>query len=47
MFKPKMDLTWPEAMVIAAADVNPAVTGTDIKSITNPVNKELESRYLF
>ena len=26
----------PEAIVIAAAEVNPAVTGTEIKSITNP-----------
>jgi hypothetical protein len=28
--------TWLEAMVMAAADVNPALTGTDMKSITKP-----------
>ena len=26
----------PEAIVMAAAEVNPAVTGTEIKSMTNP-----------
>ena len=31
-----MDLSWLEAIVMAAAEQNPAVTGTDIKSITNP-----------
>ena len=33
---PKILLTCPDAIVIAAADVNPAITGTDIKSITTP-----------
>ena len=28
--------TWLLAMVIAAAEVNPAMTGTDMKSIRNP-----------
>ena len=31
-----MLFTWPDAMVIAAAEVKPAITGTDIKSISTP-----------
>ena len=36
MVRPRRDLTWPLAMVMAAALVNPAITGTEIKSIKNP-----------
>ena len=36
MLNPKILLTWPEAIVIAAAEVKPAITGTDMKSITTP-----------
>ena len=36
MVRPKMLFTCPEAIVIAAAEVKPAITGTDIKSITTP-----------
>ena len=34
-------LTWLEAMVIAAADVKPAITGNEMKSITNPAAKKI------
>lgn len=35
---PRRSLTWLQAMVRAAAEVKPAVTGTDIKSIRKPVH---------
>lgn len=34
-----MALFLPDAIVTAAADVNPAVTGTEIKSTTKPVDQ--------
>ena len=34
--RPKMCLIWPEAIVMAAADVKPAITGIEMKSITKP-----------
>merc|ERR1719319_2224731 len=36
IWRPSKLFTCPEAMVMAAADVNPAITGTDMNSITNP-----------
>lgn len=33
-------LTWPIAMVMAAADVNPLITGNDMKSTSQPAVKE-------
>lgn len=38
--KPNSDLNWLEAIVIAAADVNPAVTGIEMNSTKNPENIE-------
>jgi len=39
--RPKSPRTWLEAIVIAAADVKPAFTGTDMKSITTPKNHHI------
>lgn len=36
MFMPRRSFSWDVAMTIAAADVNPAETGPDMKSIRNP-----------
>jgi len=33
---PKTSLTWDVAIIMAAAEVKPADTGPDIKSIKNP-----------
>ncbi len=33
---PRSDLTWPEAIVNTAAEVNPAITGTEMKSMRKP-----------
>ena len=33
---PKMPFSWETVMVIAAADVKPAITGPDMKSIRKP-----------
>jgi len=41
---PNTSLTCDVTMIRAAADVNPEETGPDMKSITNPVDKE--SKYL-
>ena len=41
---PNTSLTCDVTMIRAAADVNPEETGPDMKSITNPVDKE--SRHL-
>jgi len=35
---PNSSSIWPPAMVMAAAEVKPAVTGTEMKSITKPVD---------
>ena len=40
IWRPKRPPIWPEAMVMAAADVKPAVTGTEMKSITKPSKKQ-------
>ena len=37
---PNISLTCDVTMIRAAADVNPEETGPDMKSITNPVDKE-------
>ena len=37
---PNTSLTCDVTMIRAAADVNPEETGPDMKSITNPVDKE-------
>ena len=37
--RPKRLPIWPEAMVMAAAEVKPAVTGTEMKSIKKPREK--------
>jgi hypothetical protein len=42
---PNISLTCDVTMIRAAADVNPEETGPDMKSITNPVDKE--SKQLF
>ena len=40
---PKMFLACPEATIIATADLNPVITGSEIKSITNPkTQKEID-----
>lgn len=36
MFMPRRSFSWDVAITIAAADVKPAETGPDIKSIRNP-----------
>ncbi len=35
----------PEAIVMAAAEVKPAVTGTEIKSITKPIEAKQKSYF--
>lgn len=42
---PNISLTCDVTMIRAAADVNPEETGPDMKSITNPADKE--SKHLF
>ena len=37
---PKMFLACPEVTIIATADLNPEITGSEIKSITNPMAKK-------
>jgi hypothetical protein len=36
----------PEAIVMAAAEVKPAVTGTEIKSITKPIEAKQQKNIL-
>lgn len=36
-----LTFSWPTAMVMAAADVKPLITGTGIKSTKKPTNKEV------
>lgn len=38
---PKSDLNWEEAMLIAAAEVKPVITGNDMKSNRKPINKQI------
>jgi len=33
---PSSDLSWEDAMLIAAAEVNPVITGSDMKSNKKP-----------
>lgn len=37
---PSSDLNWEDAMLIAAADVKPVITGSDIKSNKKPWKKQ-------
>jgi len=37
---PRSDLNWEDAMLIAAADVKPVITGSDIKSNKKPWKKQ-------
>lgn len=39
MFMPSKSFSWEVAITIAAADVKPAETGPDIKSIKNPIKR--------
>ena len=43
---PSKDLTCPVAIVIAAALVNPAITGTEIKSIKKPEKNRFLKKFI-
>lgn len=42
IFRPKSDFSCDDAMVMAAAEVNPLMTGWDMKLMRNPVGGQVD-----